>query len=133
MILDAKELFSEDQALTSVGTAQSTNQIDFNVTNPNKGAGTPVWLVSVVSEAFTSGGAATLDIHLRDSADNSTYAAILKSAQFALADLTLGKSLLKVPLPADFRRYLDVGYVVATAAFTGGKVNTFLTLTPEAY
>jgi len=129
MILDAKLIFSEDQAITTVGNHNSTNILDFGVANPNLGEGTKLVLHVEVSEAFASGGSATLTVDVQDSADNSSYASIgIKTGAIAVADLTAGKKILEIPLPYSFRRYMKIVYTVGTADFTAGKVNAYIAL-----
>jgi len=129
MILDAKLIFSEDQAETTVAAHDSTNIIDFGVANPNLGEGTKLVLHVEVSETFTSGGSATLAVDVQDSADASSWASIgISKAATAVADLTAGTKLLEVPLPYSFRRYMKIVYTIGTAAMTAGKLNAYIAL-----
>lgn len=134
MILDAKLELSSAQALASVGTHASTNVINFgtgydefgDTAQRNPGEGGQMWLNVQVETAFTSVGAGTLSIKLQDSADNATFADVYTGETWALASLTAGAKLLRMPLPADLRQYVRLLYTVGTTAMTAGKVDAWI-------
>jgi len=130
MILDSKLIFSEDQAITTLGANDSTNILDLAVADPNIGEGTKLVLHVEVSEAFASGtSAGTLSIKLQDSADASSWADLaINTKAFAIADLTAGAKLVEIALPYKLRRYLKLVYTVGTEAMTAGKVNAYISL-----
>ena len=135
-ILDAKLIFSDGQAITS--TAPSENVLDLGADagadinpgapNMNPGAGTPVYLIVEVEEAFQASGDATLTVALQDSGDNSSYADVIKTKDIGKAELTAGKKVLQVPLPNELRRYIRCNYTVTNGPMTAGKINAYLAL-----
>lgn len=124
MIQDYNMILSAAQALTTAGTADSTNVLDFGIANPNSGAATPLVVEVTVDTTFTSANStATLAISLQDSADDSNYTVVWTSETFAIAALTAGARLVSMALPAEHKRYLKIVYTIGTQDFTAGKVN----------
>jgi Bbp16 len=127
MLLD-KNVFSNAQVLSVTGTTAATNVIDTESTDPNLGAGTPIWLVTRVNTAFSSGTAATFTVHLTHCATSGgTYLDLLVSAAYTLTQLVKGFDLLTVPLPAVHQRYLAMSYVQAGGSAFNGATDAFLT------
>lgn len=127
MILDTQETFSELQSVAAaVGDIVSTNVLDTG--DPyDSGAGEITWLYAKLNAAVTSGGAATLQVVLQDSADNSTFADVQTlSPIYALAALTANKELARVRLPLGIRRYLRIVYRIAGATTTGGTASAYM-------
>lgn len=123
MILDNDMKLSEGQAVTA--DAVSTNVLD----RMKAGAlGKDLFLVVRVAEAFTSGGAGTLQIGLQTDDDVAfgSLTSLLFSPVYALADLTVNKELFRVKLPKNLERYLRLNYDNGTAVFTAGKLDAFL-------
>ena len=133
MYLDAKNEFSDAQAVTS--TAISTNVIDLGATNTLKdiGVGEDVWLVVLTQTAATdSGSDATLAVTLEsDSTANLATSATVHYSTGALAFAAFspaGTVLAAVRLPSgSYERYLGVRYTVASGPLTDGKFDAFLT------
>jgi len=133
MYLDAKNEFSDAQAVTS--TAISTNVIDLGATNTLKdiGVGEDVWLVVLTQTAATdSGSDATLAVTLEsDSTANLATSATVHYSTGALAFAAFspaGAVLAAVRLPSgSYERYLGVRYTVASGPLTAGKFDAFLT------
>lgn len=123
-MIDKSLQLSSAQALTTQGTHASENVNDLGAGGDalNKA---PFFVVDVAT-AFTSSGAATLQVKLQTS-DDETFATgtvdLAISPEFALAALTVNKNLMAVRIPLGLKRYLRAAYVVGTAAFTGGAVN----------
>ena len=130
-ILDALLELSDAQAVTA--SAASTNVIDLTATNANIGrGGEPLYLQVVCNvTADSSGDAATLDIALQDSADNSSFANVAASVQYAQASVTAGTILFTIALPPTLRRYIRVYYTVGTENFTAGAFDAFITTGPN--
>jgi protein-disulfide isomerase len=127
MILDNNLVMSDAQALTAA--AASTKSIDFTTALRHAGDGEPVELVvQVASALLASGGAANLTVALQDSADNSSFADVVKTAAIAKASLVAGFELLRITLPKGLRRYIQVYYTPDTNDFTSGTVNAYLVL-----
>ena len=137
MILSAEHLLSDDQDLAqAAGSYASTNYHDFGAPGTPYGAaaalsrdlafGEPVPFEALVTEAFTSGGAATL-IAVVQADDDSAFGSpttILTSKTWAVADLLAGVNLFAgLYLPTGItERYLRINYTIGTAAMTAGKV-----------
>lgn len=122
-MIDNSLVISDEKALTSTGAVSET--LDLGLTGYAKGD--PVKLKCLVTTAFTSGGSATLAVTIASSATESgTYVTHHTVAATAVADLTAGKVLADIVLPAATNRWIKVTYTVGTAAMTAGKVSTYL-------
>ena len=128
MIQDALLVFSDAQAETTVAAHDSDNILDLQGADPNFGIGTPKYVNIVVNTTCTSGGSATVKVGLYDSSDNSTWTVLAESEAYAVANLTAGKVLMSMSLPAEHERYLKVVYTIATAALTAGKFDAWIGL-----
>ncbi len=141
-ILDTYTLLSDDQDLSQaagtyysdvlnvLGDAGYTTSNDApNGITHDLGKGTPVPFLCQVTEAFASGGAATLQVDLEtDDNESFTSATVLfSSPTYALADLIVGKHLLHEFLPHGCEQYLRVKYVIGTATTTAGTVTAGIT------
>lgn len=152
MILDNFLCF--DPAGTVIGntvaTFNSTNILDLHIIN----GGIPVLangqgardigigddnmlqLMVIVTTTFTSLGAGTLQVNFQGAPDNGagapgTWTTYNSSATYALATLIAGARLYDdaVPRPPAgvvFPRFLRLTYVVGTAAFTAGQMESFI-------
>lgn len=122
---DDKLFFSDKQSLVkgSTGDIDSTNVIDFAAVKPDPGMGRSVFLNIVVTTAVAGG---TINFVLKDSADNSTYAAVYETGAIAASSLTAGKKVIRMALPEGVRRYLKMVYTVGTAATTAGAGSAWL-------
>jgi hypothetical protein len=122
---DDKLFFSDKQSLVkgSTGDIDSTNVIDFAAVKPDPGMGRSVFLNIVVTTAVAGG---TINFVLKDSADNSTYAAVYETGAIAAASLTAGKKVIRMALPEGVRRYLKMVYTVGTSATTAGAGSAWL-------
>lgn len=149
MILDDRTEFCDATALNTggAGTYNLGDQIDIrslggaSLVNANTTVdleGSEIYLVVRVATAATSGGSATLQVRLvsDDTATPSTTTATVHatSAQFALAALTAGTTVMATKLPSgSYERYLGVQQITGTAAFTGGALDAFLVSDPALY
>lgn len=128
----------------AVGTHRSTNVIDLGAvgtiplpplkgTEPSAiqdiGRGPEVKCLIVVNTTFTSGGAATLQAILSagtgtDGTDiNAGEVTLFDSGAIALATLVAGyRFKFRSFVPGTKLRYLQVRYVIATAAMTAGAI-----------
>lgn len=141
MILDVENILSDDQDLAqTAGTYLSTYSIDLGAagtaypggTVPKDiGKGRPVDVLVQVTEAFTSGGSATVQARLvmADNAALTTNKTVLQeTSAIAVATLVAGYQFRlggSIP-PGVSKRYLGVDYVIATATTTAGKVTAAL-------
>ena len=135
MILDERTEFCDATALNTgaAGTYLLGDQIDSSVVR-DLGNGQPIYLVITVDTLPTSGGSATAQFTLAsdDSASiatNGTASVHFVTKAFAISEMAAGTVLAAVALPAQgvaYERYLGVLQTTGTAAFTGGKINAFL-------
>ncbi|WP_427022826.1 Bbp16 family capsid cement protein [Enterobacter kobei] len=129
MILDKLLMFSEAQAVTAGGA--STDVIDLapiDGTRRDIGVGYPLEFWANVNTTATAAGAATLNVQLQTSPDNSTWTTLYDSGTLALAALTAGKRLFSAKVPAGVQRYLRVNYVVGTGPLTAGAFTSGINL-----
>lgn len=129
MIQDKQMEFSSSQNLAqAAGTYPSTNTVDLGARGPwGKGSygEEEVDIVFTVDQAFTSGGAGTLQISIRTSpnSDMSSPVVVQSSRVYALADLGAGAILDFQPeLGLTNDRYIDVLYTIGGATMTAGKI-----------
>jgi len=129
MILDKLLMFSEKQAVTS--SAASTDVIDLGPIDGNVrdiGVGEPLeWFVTTDATA-TAAGAATVNVNLQTSADNSTWVTLASSGDLALSALTAGKRIVSQKVPQGVLRYLRLNYVVGTGPLTAGAFTSGINL-----
>ncbi|MCK7030064.1 Bbp16 family capsid cement protein [Enterobacter kobei] len=129
MILDKLLMFSEAQAVTA--SAASTDVIDLSPidgTRRDIGVGYPLEFWATVNTTATAAGAATLNVQLQTSPDNSTWTTLYDSGTLALAALTAGKRLFSAKVPAGVQRYLRVNYVIGTGPLTAGAFTSGINL-----
>lgn len=129
-MLDQSTKLANAQAVTSLGDTASSNVYDFgNAPSADAALTSPfLWLNAQVATTVTSGGAATVQAVLQDSADNATFADVLSGPVTALAALTAGAPLLILQPPVGLRRYFRVVWRVAGAALTGGTFSAFVSM-----
>jgi hypothetical protein len=151
MILDGFLQFSLNQNLAQVaGSYDSTNVIDLGLSGiPLSASGggardigvgddPAMKLLVLVTTAFTSAGAATLQIQVDGAPDNGsaapgTYNIMAQSDVFAKALLIIGARLLDIDMPRPqpgqpLPRYLKLAYVIGTATTTAGNCTSYLVL-----
>lgn len=120
MFIDSTLVLSDKQAVTA--SAASANTIDQLAAG---GAKNRCVAVAVVDENFA--GLTGLKVSLQ-TADASAFSSAkeLFSATFATADLKKGKTLFKLSLPHETKRYIR-GYYTVTGTGTAGKISLFIT------
>lgn len=124
MIMDKKLMFDEDAAITV--TRDSTNVIDLLQANQDIGNGENLWVVIVVTTAFTTGDAAVLQAALVTD-DNAALdsATVLQDqvATIAAATLIAGYTIrMRIHPTTVMERYLGIIYTVTVGSFSAGKV-----------
>ena len=100
-----------------------------------------LFLVLQVSVAATSGGSATASFALASDATaaiatDGTATVHLRTAAFPVASMTAGKVLYVSTLPFEgvvYEKFVGILQTTAVAAFTGGRVDAFLTPVPQAW
>lgn len=133
MILDKLLMFSEAQAVTA--SAASTDVVDLGPidgTRRDIGVGEPLEFWANVNTTAAAAGAATVNIQLQTSADNSTWVTLLDSGSLALAALTAGKRVISAKVPQGVLKYLRVNYVVGTGPLTAGAFTSGINLDVDA-
>jgi len=130
-MLDQSTKLASAQAVTSTGDTASTNVYDSGSANTSdlSMTGENLYINAVVDTTATSGGSATLQAVLQDSADNSTFADVLIGKEVAVASLTAGTVLLQTTPPVGMRRYFRIVWRVGTAALTAGKFTAYVSNT----
>ena len=136
MIIDKRTEFCSATALNTgaPGTYLIGNQIDLG-TARDVGVGEELYLVITVDTPPTSAGAATAQFTLASDdtasiATNGTASVHFQTKAFTIAEMTAGAVLAAVALPTEgvaYERFLGILQTTGTAAFTGGKINAFLT------
>lgn len=141
MILDERTEFCDATALNTggAGTYLLGDQVDLTVPN-NIGTLSDLYLVIRVDTLPTSAGAATAQFTLASDASASiatdgSATVHFQTKAFAISEMAAGTVLACVALPQGFtyERYLGVLQTTGTAAFTGGKVDAFLTHDPARW
>lgn len=137
MILSAELLLSDDQDLAQTAASYaSTNYIDLGAPGTPYGAaaalsndpgpGQPVPFECIVTEAFTSAGAATLQAQLQmdDNTSFSSATTLLDTGAIGKATLVVGYNMFAhLALPTGItERYVRVLYTIGTATTTAGKI-----------
>ena len=128
MILDAENLFSDDQAVTV--TAVSTNIIDQGAVSTGKGGigkgDIPLELLVQVSEEDFAGGT-SLKVQVQsDSVEAFSGPTLLHETDAILtAVLTTGYQFALARIPVTAERYLRLNYVVV-GTHTAGKLTAGL-------
>jgi len=127
---DLKWVFSDAQAITSVGDTDGTDTVDIGRTSPRIGGGTPLWFNAVVNTLFTSSGSATLLAKIEHGTTNALGTTLVSGVAIAKASLTAGKVLLSVPLPPECLRHIGAVFTVGVSAMTAGKVDAWIGTSP---
>lgn len=126
MIIDNLLVLASAQALTASGaTTSSVDQLAAGAALPSGMVVKMQFLINTTVAA--TGGASTATFSIQDSADNSSFADIARSADIAKATLVAGY-VIELLVPAGARRYLQ-GYVtMSTNNWTSGKIDCRLIL-----
>lgn len=136
MILDSQLLFDSASTISGATGGASQNVIDLvNKRDMGVGdaAGATPKIMCLVSTAFLTTNAATLNVQAQGSTDNVTYTTYAESGAVAVAALTAGQYILAIDWPrpnpgAKLPRYLRLNYAIATGSFTQGAVTSALVL-----
>jgi hypothetical protein len=137
MILDKRNEFCDAVALNTggAGTYLLGDQIDLG-TARDVGNGQPVYLVITVDTLPTSANStATAQFSLASDATaaiatDGSATVHLQTKAFAISEMAAGQVLAAIALPMEgvaYERYLGILQTTGTQAFTGGKINAFLT------
>lgn len=133
MILDNLLLFSSAQNLTT-GTIASTNVIDLNNARDIGIGDDPSLEVAIfITTAMASTDSCTLVIQFQGSTDNSTFTTYAESRAYTAGELTLGRKMFPITVPAkddavSLPRYLRLAYVMGALHFTPGALSAAIVL-----
>lgn len=136
MIMDANLRFSNAQDVTTADPV-STNILDISKAARDPGTGKPLYLVTVVTTAFTDAGSnSTVTVSLRgDSTDTITPDATRDV--FIIPALAAEGDCFIAPLHpkgnVEQYQYLQLKYTLTNGDLTTGKVTSFLTEEPQAW
>ncbi|HEY2848356.1 MAG TPA: hypothetical protein VGI97_00635 [Gemmatimonadaceae bacterium] len=148
-MFDQNLMFSDSQNLAAAaGTVVSTNSVDTwrgktaatgtpNIGGPLTGdfgrGNDAVDIVGIVTQAFTSAGAATLQIQViqTDNPDLTGNVEMLRESRAQAAGtqpsvFTAGRVFTLGKPPSMTRRYLGLAYVIGAATTTAGKITAGL-------
>jgi hypothetical protein len=127
-----------------VGSTDSANIIDVSqLANSASGYGRDVGIgdglqiLCMVGTAFTSGGGATMAVSISTAPDSGsgtpgTWGVLETGPAVAVASLTAGTELLRVPMPLGVQKFLKLTYTVATANMTAGTIISAIVLDRQA-
>lgn len=133
MMLDAHLQLSNAQAVTT--SDASTNTIDLSV-DRDIGSGRQLFAVFTVDQTAAAAGAATLAFNIVTSASATLGApsVLVKTESLPVAELTVGRRPIVVPIPPTVlkslptgQRYLGATYSVGTGPLTAGKFSCWIT------
>lgn len=138
MLLDSNLQFETGVAITA--TRVGTNVIDMGVRR-EIAYGEPMHFTCVSDGLFAAAGAATLQVALQGSVDNSTFTDYALSPVLSIATLnakTVGAGGFVFPVDWPARpsgvgipRYFRLNLTVATGPFTAGSLQAWLNLGAE--
>jgi hypothetical protein len=138
MIINTLDLFCDALAVDSAAGTTLEGDVKNLVTPRDIGAGHPIYLIVLVSAAFTSGGAATVNIKLAsdDAAAISTTTSTIhwQTGALAYTVLTAGKTfVVALPQGLDYEQYLGILVTTAAATTTAGSITAFLSPDPVGW
>lgn len=139
MYMDIQEQLSSAQTL-AVGTGDtvSTNIYDSAAgtvpgQNHDEGIGEDIWLnIRIGTAALSATGTLQFVLQTDDNSSFSTPKEFILTAALLQAALTANQFIYQGRLPVGMERYWRVVYRVATAAFTAGTVDAFMTKDTQA-
>ena len=137
MLYDIQNTFSTAQAITA--TANSTNYIDLGLAGRNIGVGEELYLVMIVTTAFTDSGSDSTVTPSLVTDDNTSFSSATTIRTFdTLAALTAVNTtrLYKLePFTAAgiYERYIQLAYTVANGNLTTGAITAFLSKDVQAW
>lgn len=132
-IFDAMFELSDNQDISqATGTVAATNVVNWTQSDLEMGAGEPLWLnVKMGTESFLSSAAATLTVslvHETDGTIDSTSTVVYATPALAIAKLTAGSWILRMPLPynIDEDSYMGLLYEIGSHASTKGTIDAWI-------
>lgn len=140
MILDEKLKFSAAQVVTT-GSATppgiaSTSWIDLKAASVKPGTGETVYVVCVVTTAFTSSGSDDpLGVYLASDGDVAFASPTANHKLFSIPAVAAIGTIRFAALPPDvaLERYVGLLYLSDSGALTAGAVTAYMTLDVQAF
>lgn len=128
-MLDSETVLAEGLAVTATGDTPTTNF--YGALNAYCGdmgrTGENLWVNVRVATTATSGGGATIQAVLQDSADGTTFADVQAGPVFAVANVIAGIKIFAQQPPPGMRQYWRVVIRVGTAVLTAGAFDVYVT------
>jgi len=126
MIMDKENQFSAAQAITAA--AGSTNVIDSSPVGEDLGAGENLFIVAVVTTAFTDAGSdSTLNVSLQTDDNSGMASPTVIQDLFTFPALSpVGTRKIARIQPATFERYLGLVYTPANGNLSTGAVTAMI-------
>lgn len=136
MLLDKQNMFSESQAITA--SAGSTNTIDLDKAGLRIGVGTPVFLVLIVTEAFTDSGSDSTVTPKLETDDNEAFSSATTITTYDVFAALTAINTMRVysldPQPTNnYEQYIRVYYTVANGNLSTGKITAALVLDAQLH
>lgn len=140
MLIDSSFEFADNvSAAAAAGSAVVGSTKTLDVTGRALGTSRNLYLVIIVSVAFASAGAATVQFQFKTDGVTplvpATSTLHVASEVFAYTALTKGKRII-LPIPSGIplsELYAAVVAVTGTATTTAGSINAFITMDPEEW
>lgn len=129
MIMDKENQFSDAQAITA--TAVSTNYVDLGIAR-NIGVGENMYLVMIVTTAFTDSGSDSTVTPSLETDDNTSFSSPVTLRTYdVIAALAAAntKRVYRIEPYNDagrFERYIQLRYTLANGSLTTGAITAFL-------
>lgn len=123
-----KNLFFDDNA-EQLTTGASTNYLDLEI-GRNIGAGTPLYIESLVRTAMTDAGSdstMTLTLETDDNTSFSSPTTLQTIGTFSATSAVGTKLSVGLVISDSVQRYIRVKYTVANGDLTTGKFSTYIT------
>lgn len=129
MFIDSELVLGSAQTVTA--SAATTNSVDQKAAGSALPSGIiPIMQFLINTTVAATGGASTTTFSIQDSADNTTFADIARSADIAKATLVAGY-VVALMIPPGARRYLAGYYTISTNNWTSGKVDCRIVLAQD--
>jgi hypothetical protein len=129
------EFCDNDSVFSTDSAVQSEDILDWGsgMTDLEMGAGSPMWLNIRVSTAFSGGTSAAFAL-VSDSDTTITNGTVLYTTPaIAVADLTVGTWVIRMPLPYDVDKERYTGIVVTcVGAVSAGAIDAWLDQGPQS-
>ncbi len=134
MIMDAENRFSNAQAITA--TANSDNVIDLGIAGRDIGAGEVLYIVLVVTTAFTdasSNSTITVTLVTDDNTSLSTPTTVQTLGVFAALSAVGTRIVAQIQPNLTLERYIGLTYTAANGDLSTGAITAAITKDVDLY